>query len=179
MRSSTYVEPSCYYSKGNSSTNTTVTTASSASSVSTDLSSTNTWPCANYTRPSSTSFSEVLDHQRNQQQQQQQQIPGLSRMQNSLSASYEGSSPSYSLSLPTNQGTFSASGLTFQNQATPNCTLFSLNQPPPINGRQNSPTSPAAMSSVTRKTGPLTGFPVEEIKGNYILEETKYGVLFS
>lgn len=135
-----------YYGRTASSTNTTTTTTSSTSSLATDTSSNNAWPFAGPPRPTSNSFSEVID--------QQQQL----RLHNSLSASYGGSPSFYSLS-QRNPNEF-LPDMNFSNQQTPNCTLYSLNQP-----TSGSTSSPPTSSSLTHKQPSLVGFPVDEIKG--------------
>ena len=155
-RSATYVEPSYYQSRGNSSTNTTVTTASSASSLSTDISSNSTWPFVGCSRPTSNSFSEVLN---------QQQQPSL-RMSNNLSASFGGSPSLYSLQHFPNQSGFLPE-LRFQPQQQPvNCTLYSLNQP---SAGATAPLAP----SLSRKRSSIVSFPVDEIKGKIVRRRRK------
>lgn len=133
-----------YYGRTPSSTNTTTTT-SSTSSLATDISSNNAWPFADSPRPASNSFSEVIN--------QQQQL----RLHNSLSASY-GGSPSFYPLQQRNPNEF-LPDMSFPNQQTTNCTLYSLNQP------TSGPTSPpSTSSSLAHKRPSLVGFPVNEIK---------------
>ncbi|CAF0827445.1 unnamed protein product [Adineta steineri] len=148
-RSHTYVTPPYYQGKTSSLTSTTATTtASSTSSISTDVSSNSAWPFVDDPRPTSISFSEVLNQQ---QQQQQQQL----RINNNLSTSYGGSLSLYSLQEQRNSTGF-VPNINFQSQQPTNCTLYSLNQP----------TNGATPSSPTRKRPSLVGFSVDDIKDN-------------
>ncbi|CAF1317369.1 unnamed protein product [Adineta ricciae] len=145
LRSHTYVTPPYYQNRASSLA---TTTTSSVSSIATDASSNSAWPYGDGPRPASSSFSEVLS--------QQQQL----RLNNSLSASYGGSGPFYSLQPPQQQQRSSGGFLpdiNFQTPPTTNCTLFSINQ------QGNGATSPSP-SNPTRKRPSLVGFPVEEIK---------------
>jgi hypothetical protein len=145
LRSHTYIDPPYYQSRTTSLTSTTATTTtSSTSSLSTDVSSNTAWPFVGCPRPTSNSFSEVLN--------QQQQL----RVNNNLSASYGGSPSFYSLQQQ-NQTRF-LPDINFPPQQTTNCTLYSLNQP------SNDAISPPP-SGLARKRTSLVGFPVEEIKG--------------
>jgi len=147
IKSSGYINPPYYQSRSISSTNTTVTTTSSTSSVSTDASSNTAWPFVGPPRPTSNSFSEVLN--------QQQQL----RINNNLSASYGGSPSFYSLQ-QRNPSEF-IPDINFQTQQTTNCTLYSLNQPA---GGTTSPPPPPP-STLARKRPSLVGYSVDEIKG--------------
>jgi hypothetical protein len=147
FKSSGYTAPPYYQSRTSSATNTTATTTSSTSSISTDVSSNTAWPFVDPPRPSSISFSEVLN-------QQQQQL----RIHNNLSASYGGSPSFYSLH-QRNQTEF-LPDITFHTPQSTNCTLYSLNQ---SGGGATSP-QPPPPSALARKRSSLVGFPVDEIK---------------
>ncbi|CAF4078799.1 unnamed protein product, partial [Rotaria magnacalcarata] len=145
-----YINTTYYPSRASSSTNittpTTTTTNSSTSSISTDVSSNTAWPFGDYTRPTSNSFSEVIN--------QQQQL----RLNNSLSSSYGGSPSFYSMPQQRNQTGF-LPDINFQPQQPNNCTLYSLNQ-----SGAGATSSPPPASALARKRSSLVGFPVPEIK---------------
>ncbi|CAF0725946.1 unnamed protein product [Rotaria sordida] len=147
-----YINPPYYQNRTSSTsittTPTTTTTASSTSPLSNDVLSNTAWPFVGCPRPTSSSFSEVLN------QQQQLQL----RQTTNLSASFGGTPSFYPLHHQRNQTGF-LPDMNFQPQQTTNCTLYSLNQPTG-GGAASSPSS----SSVLARKRSLVGFPVQEIK---------------
>lgn len=158
IRSATYVEPSYYHNKLNSSTNTTLTTASSASSLSTDVSANNAWPFVGGPRPASSSFSEAL---LNQHHQPHVQAPTNSlRVNNALSSSFGGSSSFYSLHSTPNQTGF-IPDVNYPAPPVSNCTLYSLNQSNNHNGKSHVSSAALDSSLGPRKRASTIAFPVE------------------